>query len=213
MRHGPPRARPSGWARIETTSRRPPRTGPPALAPGLRAGRGLKPLAGRGGTRAPERLAPGLRAGRGLKLVRPRDHEHGGRLAPGLRAGRGLKPVRARGRARRRRAARARPSGWARIETCAMIARTQGRAGLAPGLRAGRGLKPDRRRQPLGDRLLAPGLRAGRGLKRLLHADRPGADAALAPGLRAGRGLKRVLRVVKLVVVRYSRPAFGLGED
>ncbi len=62
------------------------------VAPGLRAGRGLKRL-------RPSILvwwigvAPGLRAGRGLKQhPRCRDGQ-GLRVAPGLRAGRGLKPA------------------------------------------------------------------------------------------------------------------------
>src|SRR5207302_896637 len=63
----PPRgARPSGRARIETIPRFAEVSHTSGVAPGLRAGRGLKPLpARRHHGRA--RVAPGLRAGRGLK--------------------------------------------------------------------------------------------------------------------------------------------------
>ena len=86
-------------------------------APGLTAGRGLKPSAYLAVRRIAQRAAPGLTAGRGLK--------------PGNR------PLSAAADS-----GSARPHGWARIETPAMgcasalLARR-----AAPGLTAGRGLK------------------------------------------------------------------------
>src|SRR5487761_2524212 len=59
-------ARPSGWARIETRDTTG-ASGDGLVAPGLRAGRGLK-LALRAQLEQAQEVAPGLRAGRGLKL-------------------------------------------------------------------------------------------------------------------------------------------------
>src|SRR5215213_8926258 len=83
-------ARPSGRARIETA----PVRGQVAylhVAPGLRVGRGLKPVVGEQAV-LDRNVAPGLRVGRGLKLLDRTGRGPSARLvAPGLRVGRGLK--------------------------------------------------------------------------------------------------------------------------
>ena len=208
-------ARPTGRARIETQTCR-----------------------SRSSCRWSCRGAPGLRAGRGLKPGSWFDRyitPPASRGAPGLRAGRGLKRC---GRSDRSRCRvwSARPTGRARIETGWWSSTCRTRRSGAPGLRAGRGLKLDRvagqPRQPRG----APGLRAGRGLKRLhrhagvaRHPGAPGLRAGRglkrgrqlslryglrgAPGLRAGRGLKPREQHVDVGVDRRERPAYGPGED
>ncbi len=61
------------------------------VAPGLRAGRGLKLFVTVAKATSPD-VAPGLRAGRGLKRATSDLEEAAVEVAPGLRAGRGLKP-------------------------------------------------------------------------------------------------------------------------
>ncbi len=84
-------------------------------------------------------VAPGLRAGRGLKHLGAYKLLSEVQVAPGLRAGRGLKQSCFDGKVRRFKGS-SRPSGWERIETSpppiAYICLP-----VAPGLRAGRGLK------------------------------------------------------------------------
>ncbi len=153
-------SRPSGWERIET-----PLTSWPErsvrVAPGLRAGRGLKPVIASTVSAVPN-VAPGLRAGRGLKPSTWQQYP-----CPGCSS---------------------RPSGWERIETyrtwiwqslCRSSSRPSGwerietyrnrlhksRNRVAPGLRAGRGLKPSVKIYERSVMNVAPGLRAGRGLK------------------------------------------------
>ena len=158
-------------------------------APGLRAGRGLKPL--RAIRRAPfmsssarpsgrariETLrawrwlitsvwaAPGLRAGRGLKPVEMVLGLVAGAAAPGLRAGRGLKLQQGHHQQGQDRGS-ARPSGRARIETRSTSASWKPRQGSArPSGRAR--IETHAFRWPPGRTGAAPGLRAGRGLKRV----------------------------------------------
>gem|GEM_PF-5077915 len=134
-----------------------------AVAPCLRVGRGLKPIAGRaartissrcalpsGGARietrptlrvlvACEYVAPCLRVGRGLKPRRPAQALSVLRVAPCLRVGRGLK----------------------HDHVDALPAPQS----VAPCLRVGRGLKHPCGRRPRGNIDVAPCLRVGRGLK------------------------------------------------
>ena len=199
-------ARPSGWARIETRQRP---TGRPNLArsPGLRAGRGLKPPQRRYSPAAS--CKPGLRAGRGLKRSLPA-------------AIMGQERVRARpsGWARietiivrhvpRIGSVSARPSGWARIETCLRLG-LQLPGPCTPGLRAGRGLKHGSLQARSRARAVAPGLRAGRGLKR-------SSCGTCADRQRSARpsGWARIETDHRKAACRTrqrSRPAFGLGED
>ncbi len=132
-------ARPHGRARIETEGGWRGRTRWRRVAPGLTAGRGLKPVFARLALLHALRVAPGLTAGRGLKLDPRPDRPGGDAVAPGLTAGRGLKL-----------------DQGGRDSDVPLV---------APGLTAGRGLKL----RPLTDderaRLVAPGLTAGRGLK------------------------------------------------
>src|SRR5258708_4363538 len=109
-----------------------------------------------------------------------------GRLALAPRGGRGLKHI-APTRPRAMRAARARPSGRARIETRRPVRRASERARLALAPRGGRGLKPAFER-----------------LRRRL-------ELALAP--RGGRGLKLGNRIKPGYQARGSRSPLGAGED
>ena len=184
---------------------------------------------------APPRVAPGLRAGRGLKRRRRGLQQAVGQVAPGLRAGRGLKLDLVL-LARLATGSCARPSGRARIET--PCPRSAGRTGPSCARPSGRArIETFRRRDILPPNAsVAPGLRAGRGLKRVETGDAD-RQVVVAPGLRAGRGLKQARDAVRVQArqscarpsgrariettwrppggccTTWLRPAFGPGED
>ena len=159
------------------------------VAPGLRAGRGLKQV---GIIKLPDRLERSARpSGRARIETRPRAATRPGcAVAPGLRAGRGLKRLGA-PRGLLGLTGSARPSGRARIETCSGSRAWPAVRRVAPGLRAGRGLKRDaRRRDSAGrDRSARPSGRAR--IETCMPRGKLPSCSLGAPGLRAGRGLKR----------------------